>query len=113
MTAKSPRLEVPLGAGCSDAGRRRRRSLLLDDTLQRELTPVAKQRGVGLINAAAVALGLLTPGGSNFGNDHLSTPTVRVAAAGMVATVRRRATQTGWRRRSYPMALTARPPVTF
>ena len=33
----------------------------LDDTLQREIAPVAAARGVGLINSAAVSLGLLTP----------------------------------------------------
>jgi aryl-alcohol dehydrogenase-like predicted oxidoreductase len=35
---------------------------LLDDTLRTGLLPAAQQRGTGVINAAAVALGLLTPG---------------------------------------------------
>lgn len=56
---------------------------LLDDTLPRVLAPIAAERGVGLINAAAVALGLLTPGGSNFGAAHPSTPGIRAAAAEM------------------------------
>jgi L-galactose dehydrogenase len=36
---------------------------LLNQRLAHELAPVCKRRGVGLINAAAVALGLLTPHG--------------------------------------------------
>jgi aryl-alcohol dehydrogenase-like predicted oxidoreductase len=36
---------------------------LLDDCLATEVLPVAKERGVGVINAAAVALGLLTEAG--------------------------------------------------
>jgi L-galactose dehydrogenase len=36
---------------------------LLDDCLTDEVLPLAKQRGVGVINAAAVALGLLTEAG--------------------------------------------------
>jgi L-galactose dehydrogenase len=58
---------------------------LLDDTLQRELEPVAREQAVGLINAAAVALGLLTPGGSAIEIDHPATPLIRAAAARMVA----------------------------
>jgi aryl-alcohol dehydrogenase-like predicted oxidoreductase len=58
---------------------------LLDDTLERELAPVASERGVGLINAAAVALGLLTPGGSSIEIAHPASPPVREAAARMVA----------------------------
>lgn len=58
---------------------------LLDDTLPRVLAPIAAEQGVGLINAAAVALGLLTPGGSNFGNQHPSTPAIRAAAQRMAA----------------------------
>jgi aryl-alcohol dehydrogenase-like predicted oxidoreductase len=37
---------------------------LLNTRLATELLPLCERRGVGLINAAAVALGLLTPGGS-------------------------------------------------
>lgn len=58
---------------------------LLDDTLQRELLPVAGDRGVGLINAAAVALGLLTPAGPSIEIDHPATSTIRAAAAQMIA----------------------------
>jgi L-galactose dehydrogenase len=36
---------------------------LLDSCLQQSLLPLAHERGVGLINAAAVSLGLLTPAG--------------------------------------------------
>jgi L-galactose dehydrogenase len=57
---------------------------LLDDTLERELAPVAAERGVGLINAAAVALGLLTPGGSSIGIAHPATAPIKDAAAKMV-----------------------------
>jgi L-galactose dehydrogenase len=58
---------------------------LLDDTLPRELAPLAQDRNVGLINAAAVALGLLTPGGSNIGIDHPATAAISDAAARMVS----------------------------
>lgn len=58
---------------------------LLDDTLEREISPVAQAQGVGLINAAAVALGLLTPAGSSMGADHPATPPIRAAAATMAA----------------------------
>ncbi|MHC6594760.1 aldo/keto reductase [Arthrobacter sp. C152] len=58
---------------------------LLDDTLARELAPVAAERGAGLINAAAVALGLLTPHGSTIGIEHPASPRVKEAAAKMVA----------------------------
>ncbi|MGO1543258.1 MAG: aldo/keto reductase [Gulosibacter sp.] len=34
---------------------------LLDDSLSTELSPIARENGTGIINAAAVALGLLTP----------------------------------------------------
>ena len=57
---------------------------LLDDTLQREIAPVAVSRGVGLINSAAVALGLLTPGGSNIQTAHPATAVIHEAAARMI-----------------------------
>ena len=58
---------------------------LLDDTLEREIAPVADARGVGLIDAAAVALGLLTPAGSSIKLDHPATPAIRDAASRMVS----------------------------
>lgn len=57
---------------------------LLDDTIERTLGSVAAEQGVGLINAAAVALGLLTAQGSNIGIQHPATPSIKRAAAGMV-----------------------------
>ena len=57
---------------------------LLDDTLQREIAPVAVSRGIGLINSAAVSLGLLTPGGSNIQTAHPATAVIREAAARMI-----------------------------
>jgi aryl-alcohol dehydrogenase-like predicted oxidoreductase len=58
---------------------------LLDDTLEREVAPVAAAQGVGLINAAAVALGLLTPAGSSMELNHPATPVIRDAASRMVS----------------------------
>jgi L-galactose dehydrogenase len=63
---------------------------LLDDTLEREIAPVAAAQGVGLINAAAVALGLLTPTGSSIEVDHPATPAIRAAASRMVSLCARR-----------------------
>lgn len=58
---------------------------LLDDTLQRVIAPVASERGVGLINAAAVALGLLTPSGQTSAGYQLATAPIREAAERMAA----------------------------
>ena len=52
---------------------------------EREIAPVASARGVGLINAAAVALGLLTSTGSSIKLDHPATPAIRDAASRMVS----------------------------
>lgn len=57
---------------------------LLDDSLREELGPVAAERGVGLINAAAVALGLLTPRGTNILIDPPWPAAVEAAAGRMV-----------------------------
>lgn len=58
---------------------------LLDDSIARELAPIAADRGVGLINAAAVSLGLLTPQGPTITDGgHPATPAIREAAAHMV-----------------------------
>jgi aryl-alcohol dehydrogenase-like predicted oxidoreductase len=56
---------------------------LLDDTLQREIVPVAHDHGVGLINAAAVALGLLTPNGPAYAASHPASAPIREAALRM------------------------------
>ncbi len=58
---------------------------LLGDMLQREIVPLARQRGVGLIKSAAVALGLLTPSGSTSAGHRLATPPIRKAAERMAA----------------------------
>ena len=57
---------------------------LLDDTLQREISPVAQDRHVGLINAATVALGLLTPRGPGNFSSHPASAPIRDAAQRMV-----------------------------
>ncbi len=56
---------------------------LLDDSLQRDLAPLAADRGTGLINAAAVSLGLLTKHGSSMGDNHPASGPVRAAARAM------------------------------
>ena len=56
---------------------------LLDDTLQREILPVAQDRQVGLINAAAVALGLLTPRGPANPGGHPASAPIHEAAQRM------------------------------
>ncbi len=58
---------------------------LLDDSLSDELLPVARKHGVGVMNAAAVALGLLSQRGTQFGNAHPAPPAVRESASAMVA----------------------------
>jgi L-galactose dehydrogenase len=58
---------------------------LLDDSISTELVPVAEEEGVGLMNAAAVSLGLLTPGGSKIEIDHPAPAAVQAAARRMVA----------------------------
>lgn len=63
---------------------------LLDDSIREVLTPIATERGTGLINAAAVALGLLTPGGSTIEKAHPAPEVVRQAAARMVASASER-----------------------
>lgn len=68
---------------------------LLDDSIRTELLPVAEERGVGLMNAAAVALGLLThnrnwfrrdllPDGTSIRHDHPGTPEILESARKMV-----------------------------
>lgn len=57
---------------------------LLDDSIRQVLVPLAEERRVGLINAAAVSLGLLTSGSRTFGSDHPATRPIREAAVRMV-----------------------------
>jgi L-galactose dehydrogenase len=57
---------------------------LLDNSIG-ELQPLAEARGVGLINAAALTLGLLSPQGSNVSFEHPASAAVQQAAARMVA----------------------------
>ncbi|WP_225735830.1 aldo/keto reductase [Gulosibacter chungangensis] len=57
---------------------------LLDDSLSTLLAPIAAERQVGLMNAAAVSLGLLTPGGTQLPFDHPAPTAVRHAAARMI-----------------------------
>jgi L-galactose dehydrogenase len=61
------------------------KATLLDDSLTTDLLPLAEKRGIGVMNAAAVALGLLTQRGSQFGQDHPAPEPVRRAGAAMVA----------------------------
>ena len=58
---------------------------LLDSSLTETVVPLAAERGVGVISAAAVALGLLTPGGSNIQIDHPATPVIAESADRMRA----------------------------
>lgn len=62
---------------------------LLDNSIG-ELQPLADTRGVGLINAAALTLGLLSPRGSNVSFEHPASPAVQAAAAKMVAFCKQR-----------------------
>jgi L-galactose dehydrogenase len=57
---------------------------LLDDSLIQQVLPVAAKHGTAVINAAAVYLGLLTPGGTTIDIDHPATPGARSAAAAMI-----------------------------
>lgn len=72
---------------------------LLDDSLRTTLGPVAEARGVGMMNAAAVALGLLTnttdwfrhdvlPDGTSVRHDHPATEEIRRSAQQMIALCR-------------------------
>ncbi|MEQ6901853.1 aldo/keto reductase [Nocardioides sp. YIM 152588] len=58
---------------------------LLDDSLTTDLLPLAEARGIGVMNAAAVALGLLSRRGTRFEQEHPAPEPVRRAAAAMVA----------------------------
>jgi L-galactose dehydrogenase len=56
---------------------------LLDNSLAERIVPLAERHGVGVMNAAAVSLGLLTPGGTNMQNEHPATPEIRDSAERM------------------------------
>jgi aryl-alcohol dehydrogenase-like predicted oxidoreductase len=58
---------------------------LLDNSLAERVLPMADRHDVGVMNAAAVSLGLLTPGGSNLQIEHPATPAIRDSAARMRA----------------------------
>ncbi|MEP0322736.1 aldo/keto reductase [Bauldia litoralis] len=58
---------------------------LLDNSIG-DLQPLAQERGVGLINAAALTLGLLSPGGSNVSFfEHPASTAIQQSAAKMIA----------------------------
>jgi L-galactose dehydrogenase len=61
---------------------------LLDQSLITDLLPMAEDRGVGMINAAAVSLGLLTPKGSVI--EHPADQVIKDAAARVVQLCRER-----------------------
>ncbi|WP_241487976.1 aldo/keto reductase [Leucobacter japonicus] len=62
---------------------------LLDDSLDTALAPLARDRGVGVMNAAAVALGLLTPRVLESSDlVPMATPGSRAAARSMAACAR-------------------------
>lgn len=56
---------------------------LMDQSLATELAPIAREHGVGVINAAAVGLGLLTRGGSKIPSGHPSSTEVQEVARRM------------------------------
>jgi L-galactose dehydrogenase len=62
---------------------------LLDNSIS-DLQPLADDRGVGLINAASLALGILSSGGSNVTFEHPASDVIRQSAAKMVALSKRR-----------------------
>ncbi len=57
---------------------------LLDGCLQSELLPLADERGVGVCNAAAVVLGLLTPSGPRSWDWHPATDAIKEASRRVV-----------------------------
>jgi L-galactose dehydrogenase len=61
------------------------KATLLDSSLTDQIVPLAAERGCGVINAAAVSLGLLTPNGTNIAEGHPATPTIIESAARMRA----------------------------
>lgn len=61
------------------------KATLLDGSLAERIMPVADERGVGVMDAAAVSLGLLTPNGTSIAKAHPATPAIRESANKMRA----------------------------
>jgi aryl-alcohol dehydrogenase-like predicted oxidoreductase len=78
-----PTLAAAIRTGDLDVALTYAHATLLDDSATTELNPLADEFGVGLINAAAVALGLLTPSGTSLRGEHPATEIVKSAAAAM------------------------------
>jgi L-galactose dehydrogenase len=74
---------------------------LLDSCLATKLLPVARRRGVGVINAAALALGLLTRGGTRMGTEHPAGERIRSAARRAVDVCVRRGADVAWLANQY------------
>lgn len=74
---------------------------LLDGCLQTSLLPLAEDAGVGVINASAVAFGLLTSGGSTIGIDHPASAPIRAAAIRAVAVAQRHGVDIGFLANQY------------
>ncbi|WP_053383231.1 aldo/keto reductase [Leucobacter celer] len=62
---------------------------LLDNSLSDELAPIARERGTGLINAAAVSLGILTPGVLRMEQHNIASDISLHAAQSMARTAER------------------------
>ena len=52
------------------------KATLLDGSLTERIVPLAAERDVGVINAAAVSLGILTPNGTNMLEGHPATSAI-------------------------------------
>jgi aryl-alcohol dehydrogenase-like predicted oxidoreductase len=61
------------------------KATLLDGSLAERIVPLADEHGVGVMNAAAVSLGLLTRDGANNAEGHPATPAIRESADKMRA----------------------------
>lgn len=59
---------------------------LLDNSLSEELAPIARERGTGLMNAAAVSLGILTPGVLRMDGHNIASDASLRAAQAMART---------------------------
>lgn len=62
---------------------------LLDNSLSDELAPIARDRGTGLMNAAAVSLGILTPGVLGMEQHNIASDVSLRAAQAMARTAER------------------------